>query len=47
MARVIERGIWWWIVHAPNGAWHGYPFPSRSDAVEFLTHTQETPDAYL
>jgi hypothetical protein len=35
-ARIIERGIWWWIVNAPGGAWHGYPFPSRSDAEESL-----------
>jgi hypothetical protein len=35
-ARIVERGIWFWIVGAPGGAWHGYPFPSRSDAAEAL-----------
>jgi hypothetical protein len=35
-ARVIERGIWWWVVGAPGGAWYGYPFASRSDAEAAL-----------
>jgi hypothetical protein len=26
-ASIVELGIWWWIVNAPGGAWHGYPFP--------------------
>jgi hypothetical protein len=26
-ARIVEMGIWFWVVGAPGGAWHGYPFP--------------------
>jgi hypothetical protein len=36
MTRIYEQGIWWWIANAPGGAWHGYPFPSRTDAAEAL-----------
>ena len=25
--QILERGIWWWVVGAPGGAWHGCPFP--------------------
>jgi hypothetical protein len=35
-AQILEGGIWFWIVGAPGGAWHGYPFPSRSDAEAAL-----------
>ena len=34
--RIYQQGLWWWIAHAPGGAWHLYPFPSRSDAEEAL-----------
>ena len=42
-ARIVEMGIWFWIVGAPGGAWHGYPFPSRSDAAEVLAASSATP----
>ena len=42
-ARIVEMGIWFWVVNAPGGAWHSYPFPSRSDAAEALAASSATP----
>jgi hypothetical protein len=34
-------GQFWFIINAPLGAIHGYPWPTRQDAQEALTAVME------
>ena len=34
-------GQFWFIINAPSGAFHGYPWPTRKDAQEALTAVME------
>ena len=38
---IRQIGQFWFIVNAPLGAFHGYPWPTRQDAQEALTAVME------
>lgn len=38
---IRQIGLYWFIVNAPAGAFHGYPWPTRQDAQEALTAVME------
>jgi hypothetical protein len=38
-------GQFWFIINAPSGAFHGYPWPTRQDAQEARTAVMETQHA--
>ena len=33
---VKKIGLFWYLVNAPGGAFHGFPWPTRADAEEIL-----------
>jgi hypothetical protein len=33
---VKQIGLFWYLVNAPGGAFHGIPWPTRADAEEVL-----------
>jgi len=38
---VKPQGLFWYIVNAPGGAFHGFPWPTRADAEEILRCVME------
>lgn len=42
---IKQIGQFWFIVGAPDGAFHGYPWPTRQDAQEALAAVLNTNEA--
>ena len=39
---IKQIGMFWYLVGAPGGAFHGIPWPTRADAQEILNAVMNT-----